>query len=414
MGELVSAARKRLFDAMKKAGVDSEACEVLKYPQETVAASIPLRRDDGSLELVKAWRCRYSALLGPTKGGIRYHPTTSADEVALLAFLMTVKCALMELPFGGGKGGIQIDPSSLSPHENERLTRSMTGAFRQVFGPDRDIPAPDMGTGPTEMAIIADSFSDGEGARRAHVVTGKPPVLGGLTGRTGATGDGAFIALETLAEAVGLTEPGRIALQGYGSGGRRFARVAADAGWTIVAVADSRGTAFNADGLDLDALDEAKEAGEGVADAKGVEAREAEAVLETACDLLVPAALGGQIDEDMVGRLDCRAILEIANGPVVPSADQALREREIPVIPDLLANAGGVVVSWLEWVQGRTEMPLGEEEVRDRLTDRMTSRAKAVREEVGKLDCDLRTAAYALAGKRLAEALRASGAAAYR
>ncbi len=414
MGTKLTAARARLFEAAERAGVTEELFETLRYPAETVAASIPLRRDDGRLELVKAWRCRYDDHLGPTKGGLRFHPSVDADEVQTLAFWMVAKCALMDLPFGGGKGGIQVDYKALSPFERERLTRASAMRFGWVFGPDRDVPAPDVGTGPSEMAWIADSYGAAYGSHQPHVVTGKPVVLGGLAGRAGATGDGAFLALEALADRLGLGEDRRrIAVQGFGSGGRRFAEVASRKGWQVVAVADSGGTAFAGDGLDLAAIAEAKATGGSVADAEGVEAMPAEAVLTLDCDLLVPAALGGQVHGDNVDDLRCRAILEIANGPVDASADAALRDRGIEVVPDILANAGGVFVSWLEWVQGRTRLPFAVDDIAERLQARMHARARAVAEMADDLEGGLRLGAYALAARRLSDAICSKGAAAY-
>jgi len=414
MSSLLGAAQKRLFDAAERAGVSSELFETLRMPKETVAVALPLRRDDGRLEMVRAWRCRYDDHLGPTKGGLRFHPSVDADEVEALAFWMTVKCALIGLPFGGGKGGVQVDYRDLSPFERERLSRAFASGFAHVFGPDRDIPAPDVGTGAVEMAWIANSYSNATGSQSGHVVTGKPVVLGGLAGRPNATGDGAYHALESLKDRLDLPKEGaRLAIQGFGSGGRRFAEVAAMNGWTIVALADSSGTLFNGDGLDFSAAIKAKDAGGKLADAEGGEALAPEAVLTLDCDVLVPAALGGQITEKNAGDLRCGAILEIANGPVATAADETLRDRGIEVIPDILANAGGVFVSWLEWVQGRTQLPMDEREVSERLKERMTERSRQVGETASELETDLRTAAYVLAARRLNDAICSSGAAPY-
>jgi len=415
MGDLLSAARTRLFDAAEAAGLPDDLLKPLSYPRETVAVSLPLRRDDGSLELIKAWRCRYDDHLGPTKGGLRFHPSVSADEVQALAFWMTVKCALIDLPFGGGKGGAQVAYRDLSTHERERFTREFAAAFAPVIGPDRDIPAPDVGTGPTEMAWIADTFGKHRSGHTRHVVTGKPPALGGLAGRADATGGGAFIVLTTMADALGLADGDkRIALQGFGSGGRRFARRAVDDGWRIVAVADSRGMILNDDGLDLDALETAKDEKGSVAEAGDGDRDDAEAILSVGCDLLVPAALGGQITAKNADQVSARAILEIANGPVSADADQALLDRGIRIAPDILANSGGVFVSWLEWVQGRTQIPFGTDEVKQRLEDRLSQRARAVIEAAEEFDADFRTAAYILAAQRLAQAVSAHGSGSYR
>ena len=414
MGDMLTAARARLYDAAEATGIPTEFLESLSYPQETIAISLPLRRDDGSLDLVKAWRCRYSDALGPTKGGLRFHPSVSADEVQTLAFWMTVKCALAGLPFGGGKGGVQIDYRGLSPFERERLTRLFASSFAHIFGPDRDIPAPDVGTGETEMAWIAETYGKKHAAHTRHVVTGKPAVLGGLAGRKAATGDGAYIVLEALAEPLGVADSEkRIALQGFGSGGRQFARRAIENGWSLVAVADSSGTITRDDGLDLDALERAKDDKGSVTEAEGGEKRAGDDILFVDCDVLVPAALGGQITKDNVGDLKASAILEIANGPVLPEADTRLAERGIKVAPDILTNSGGVIVSWLEWVQGRTQTPFAPDEVAERLSARLRDRADAVRRTAEENDTDLRTAAYALAAERLVEAAKGFGAEIY-
>ncbi len=414
MTSMLTAARKRLFDAAKSADIAGEFLEALKYPQETVAVSIPLRRDDGRLELVKGWRCRYSDLLGPTKGGLRFHPSVNAEEVQTLAFWMMVKCALMDLPFGGGKGGAQIDYRALSAHERERFTRRFAVAFRHVFGPARDIPAPDVGTGAAEMAWIADEYGHLNGGQARHVVTGKPEVIGGLEGRPAATGDGAFHALKNLAEALGVSgSEKRIAIQGFGSGGRRFAQTAAQEGWRVVAIADSRGAIFNGDGLDIDAVGRAKSEAGSVAEAEGGEALDADAVLTAECDVLVPAALGGQITAENADDLRCRALVEIANGPVEPEADDILRRRGIAVAPDIFANAGGVYVSWLEWVQGRAQTPIEPDDVSERLAAAMRRKARQIGSVADEAQVDLRTACYMIAARRLEKAVCAFGGAAY-
>lgn len=408
MASLLSSARQRFFDALALADVPPESCEALKYPKETVAASIPLRRDDRSLMLLKAWRCRYSDHLGPTKGGLRFHPSANADEVQTLAFWMTMKCALARLPFGGAKGGVQVDYGALSTNEKEKLTRAYAHAFSRVIGPERDIPAPDVGTGAPEMTWIADAHAATDGRHARHVVTGKPEIVGGLGARPGATGDGALICLDALAEHLDLSdERRRIAVQGFGAGGRRFAEQAHRKGWTIVAIADSDGTAFNGDGLDVDRVSRTKDEGGGVADAEGAERLAAAEVLYTDCDVLVPAALGGQITAVNASAIECSVILEIANGPVLPEADVQLVEQGVQVIPDILANSGGVFASWLEWVQGRSQVPISNADARSRLKDRLGCTARRVCKTAGELGVDLRTAAYVEAARQLSRAIEA-------
>jgi glutamate dehydrogenase (NADP+) len=327
---------------------------------------------------------------------------------------MTVKCAVMHLPFGGAKGGAKVDPGSLSTLERERLARAYAARLSHVIGPDRDILAPDMGTDATEMAWMADEYGSIRNEHARNVVTGKPPALGGLSARKAATGRGAFYALEALSGALGLEETDRrVAIQGFGSGGREFSRCCAENGWKIVAVADSSGTAFCGDGLDIAALERAKDETGKVSNCDDAEALPSGEVLAIECELLVPAALGGQINGRNAGDLSCAAILEIANGPVTPDADDDLRGRKIAVAPDVLANAGGVFVSWLEWVHGRNSSVMDHDETLDVLRDRMHRRGRAVLDMYERHGCDLRQAAYGIACETLAEAIAARGSCAY-
>lgn len=415
MGNMLSAARKRMHRAAKALELMDELVQRLDYPAETLAASIPLRRDDGSLLQLKAWRCRYNDALGPTKGGIRFHHTVKEDEVQTLAFLMTMKCALMGLPFGGGKGGVQVDSSDLSAMETERVARGWVRAFARILSPDRDVPAPDVATGEREMAWMVDEYGHLNGAIQPHAFTGKPVALGGIPGRTPATGKGGLIALETVRDMLGLAdkESLTIALQGFGNAGKWFARAAANAGHTIVAVSDSSGMICNAKGLEIEALIEAKEKGGSVTDYSGEGSSTADdgsAIVEQECDVLVLAALGGVIaDESDVAKLKCKAIVEIANRPILPAADEPLREAGIDVVPDILANGGGVTISHAEWVQGRTGLGWEEDEVDDYLQQKMETAAQSVRDLMEEHGLDMRTAAYGVALKRLCAAVSASG-----
>ena len=415
MGKMLSAARKRMHRAAKALALTDELVERLDYPGETLAASIPLRRDDGSLKQLKAWRCRYDSTLGPTKGGIRYHHTVNQDEVQTLAFLMTMKCALMGLPFGGGKGGIQVDAGDLSAMEKERLTRGWVRAFARILSPDRDVPAPDVATGEREMAWMVDEYGHLNGSIQPHSFTGKPVALGGIPGRTPATGRGGLIALEAVLDSLGFEEGAKLtfALQGFGNAGTWFARAASEAGHKMVAVSDSSGVIHHAEGLDVDGVIAAKEESGSVTDfeGEGVESDEdGGAILEQECDVLVLAALGGVIaDAEDVKRLRCKAIVEIANRPILPEADEPLRDAGIDVVPDILANGGGVTISHAEWVQGRTGMDWDEEDVEEYLSDKMETAAGAVREMMQEHDLDMRTAAYGVALRRLCAAVSASG-----
>ncbi|MCP9222841.1 Glu/Leu/Phe/Val dehydrogenase [Erythrobacter sp. LQ02-29] len=415
MGDMLSAARERMHRAAKALDLQDELIERLCYPRETLAASIPLRRDDGTLMQLKAWRCRYDSTLGPTKGGIRFHHTVSEDEVSTLAFLMTMKCALMDLPFGGGKGGVKVDATQLSTMERERLARRYVRAFARILSPDRDIPAPDVATGEREMAWMVSEYSDLVGRIEPHAFTGKPVSLGGIVGRTPATGRGGMIALEAMREKLGLggNQSLTIALQGYGNAGSWFAKAAREAGHKIVAVSDSSGLVRAKGGLPIDRLSQVKEekgevsalTGEGISSLK-----DGAKIVEQECDVLVLAALGGVIGgpED-VEKLGCKAIVEIANRPILPAADDALRQAGIEVVPDILANGGGVVVSHAEWVQGRQGRPWKEHEVETYLEDHISDAADRVRRLMDSHGLDMRTAAHGCALQRLCAGISASG-----
>ncbi|MBV7255510.1 Glu/Leu/Phe/Val dehydrogenase [Pacificimonas sp. WHA3] len=413
MGEMLSAARTRMHRAAEHADVADELVARLDYPSETLSASIPLRRDDGTLLQLKAWRCRYDSTLGPTKGGIRFHPDVDADEVQTLAFLMSMKCALMALPFGGGKGGVQVDAHDLSLMEKERLARGWVRHFARILGPDRDVPAPDVATGEREMAWMVDEYAAMAGSIQPGAFTGKPVSLGGIAGRTPATGRGAMIALEAVRHKLDLP-PGdlRIAIQGFGNAGSWFARAASDAGHRIVAVSDSSGMISHDDGLAIDALLKAKAADGSVTDLdqKGAKSRKSGAhILSHDCDVLAFAALGGVVTADNASDLKAKAILEIANGPIGPPADAPLRKAGIEVVPDILANAGGVTISHAEWVQNRGGLAWDEDRVNDYLRDQMEAAARRVTQMMDTHALDMRTAAYAAAMVPLCRAVSARG-----
>lgn len=415
MGEHLVAAQERLDRAAELGGFDPEVVSHLKNPIETLSASVHLRRDDGSSLTLKGWRCRYNSALGPTKGGIRFHPSVHSDEVETLAFLMTMKCALMGLPFGGGKGGVEVDAHDLSTMEKERVARGYVRAMAKILGPNRDVPAPDVATGEREMAWMVSEYSEIAGSIQPHAFTGKPVALGGMAGRTPATGRGGHIALEEMRDLAGLGEDGAltIALQGFGNAGRWFADAAQKAGHRIVAVADSSGTVSDSDGLDIDALSKVKDEQGKVTAYDGGDAHSSDdstAVLSTQCDVLVFAALGGVIsDADDAKALKCKAIVELANRPILPAADKALADAGIEVVPDILANGGGVTISHAEWVQGRQGIDWADEDVADYLEDTIGRAAQNVREVMQTCDTDMRTAAYAVALRRLCAAISAHG-----
>lgn len=402
-------ARKRLDAAAEHVDIPDEILHRLEYPMETLAASLPVRMDDGRLKFFKGWRSRHSDLLGPTKGGVRFHPEVSQDEVMTLSFWMTMKCAVAGLPYGGAKGGVSVDTKKLSALETERLARAWVRAFKHSIGVDRDIPAPDMYTDAMTMAWMVDELEILRGRKEPGAFTGKPVSLGGSKGRDTATGRGAFHAMNRLAEALGLPEDGgTVALHGFGNAARAFARLASENGMKIVAVADSSGGVFDGDGLDQDALAEAKDAEGSVTALDGAEEIDADALLRLDCDLLVPAAIGGVVTQEVARETKVGAILEIANGPTASDADGELRERGIEAAPDILVNGGGVTVSYFEWVQNRTGDYWPLEQVQDRLETRMNDACDAVTARADDTG-SLRATAYVVALERLAQAARDRG-----
>lgn len=377
----------------------------LRLPEAVIARRISLTHDDGSPSHLAAWRCHHSTLLGPVKGGLRFDDSVDEAHVRAMAFKMTLKTALLDMPFGGAKGGIQVDPRTLSEAERERLCRAFVRAFASDIGPDKDIPAPDMGSGPKEMAWIRDEYEQISGACAPHIVTGKPHALGGLEVRDGATARGGFQVLAALADKLDLGPEGsRVALQGLGKVGAEMAVRLHEAGYKLVAVADSSACLVREDGLDVPALLDKKRQGaklSGLANELGASAQPADTILEAQCDLLIPAAIGGQIDAAVADRVKARAVLELANNAVCRDADQPLCARDICVVPDILANSGGVVASYHEWLAGKAGREVVEEEACRRLDRAMDQAACQVWDKAQNKACALQTAAYALAVQRL-------------
>ncbi len=382
--------------------------EVLRKPARTTATHLLIRRDDGRLESFPAWRCQYSDVRGPTKGGIRFHPSVSGEEVETLAFLMTVKTALLDLPFGGAKGGVAVDPGALSGRELEKLARAYVRSFQHVIGAERDVPAPDVNTNGPVVAWMADELKALDGSARTAAITGKPLALGGSEGRSDATGRGAFAVLECLRERLDLFEPGaRVAIHGFGNAGRHLAQRLHQAGYRLVGLSDSSGTAVDPDGLDPDEAGAYKRDNGGLAGFAGRAEDDDLATLD--CEVLVPAALGGWIDETRARRLRARVVLEVANAAATEAADPVLAERGVTVIPDVLANAGGVAVSHLEWVQNRTGQQWSREAVVEALEERLRAACGRTAERAEEAGATLRTAAYALALERIAETFEVMG-----
>ena len=410
-------ARKLLRRAAKHLEIDPDVLEKLKYPQETLAASLMVRMDDGSRRSFKSWRCRYDDTRGPTKGGIRYHPKVNIDEVMTLAFWMTFKCAVANLPFGGGKGGISVDTKKLSRAELERLSRAYVKAFARFIGPDRDIPAPDLYTNAMVMGWMADEYGSIVGRPSPAVITGKPPELGGSVGRTDATGRGGYIVLRHLDKELGVSpDKTRVVLQGFGNASFHCARLLHDDGFRIIGLSDSKSAIYDPDGMDPYAVMEHKTANRTISGAPTngkAEEISNEQLLEKECELLIPAAMEHQITEENAKRITAPLILELANGPTTPAADAILEANDTIVIPDILANAGGVTVSYFEWAQNKAGYYWSEDEVRSRLREFLVPQATAIWQTKQENGFDMRTAAYELALERIAGAVTAHGTKAY-
>lgn len=408
---LLDHALVRLDEAAAHLSIDPDVIEKLKYARETTKVRLMIRMDDGSRKSFLAWRCRYDDTRGPTKGGIRFHPDSTADEVETLAFWMTFKCAVMNLPYGGGKGAVQVDPRKLSKAELERLSRAYIQAFARIIGPDRDIPAPDVYTNSMVMGWMADEYAQIVGQAVPAVITGKPIALGGSLGRGDATARGGYYLVRHLAEELGL-DGLRIAVQGFGNAGQHIASLFAADGHKIVAVSDSQGAVKAQGGLNVARLIEAKDKGQSVASTAGQDGHEilsANALVGVGCDLLVPAALENMIDETNAGSIKAKLVLELANGPVTPEADRILAKNGVVVLPDILANAGGVTVSYFEWVQNRQGFYWSVEQIHERLREIMEREGRAIWNLSRDKDVTIRTAAYVHALGRLAEAIEAHG-----
>jgi glutamate dehydrogenase (NAD(P)+) len=377
----------------------------LCVPFREVTVQVPVLMDNGDVEVFLGYRVQHNGARGPTKGGIRYHPTVDLSEVRALATLMTWKTALLDLPFGGAKGGVGVDAGRLSKRELERLTRKFTERIAIVLGPYRDIPAPDMGTSAQTMAWLLDEYSQKKGYSPA-VVTGKPVGLGGSLGREEATGRGVMVVMREAARDYGLPWAGATAaIQGFGNVGSHLARYLDGEGVKVIAVTDAEGGVHADDGLDIDALLEHVLEKRTVAGFAGADALGGDELWRVPCDFMVPAALGSVITkEDNVSDLQCRMVVEAANAPTTPIADKVLAQRGIPVLPDFLTNAGGVVVSYFEWTQNLQQMRWELDEIHAQLDRRMIAAYREVHDVAVKRGVPLRTAAYAIALRRVAEA----------
>ncbi|MBK9201421.1 MAG: Glu/Leu/Phe/Val dehydrogenase [Candidatus Obscuribacter sp.] len=403
-------AQRQLDEIAEEMGLDRELHERLRYPKRALIVTVPVRMDDGSVKSFTGYRVHHDVTLGPAKGGIRFHPEVNLGEVSCLAMLMTWKCALMGLPYGGAKGGIRVEPWNLSMSENERLTRRYTSEIINLLGPDKDIPAPDMYTNEQTMAWIMDTYSINVGHTVPSVVTGKPVSIGGSFGRTEATGRGVAYCVRRAASHFGIKgDSPSVVVQGFGNVGSITAKLLHQAGYKIVGVSDVHGGIYNEKGLDIPRLlAYVSEMGK-VEGFNGSQAVGNKELLELPCDILVPAALGGQITEANADKLNCKIIVEGANGPTTPEADVILHDKGVIVVPDILANAGGVTVSYFEWVQGMMHLFWSEDEVTQRLEQIMRRACDQVLELSTKSNLRPRMAALRIGVSRIAEAKRLRG-----
>lgn len=397
------AALAQLDAASQHIDVSEEILEQLRHPMREVRVNIPVRMDDGRLRVLEGYRVQHNNWRGPFKGGIRFHPATDIYEVKALAFWMTFKCAAVGIPLGGGKGGVTVNPKELSEGELERLSRGWARAMAPVIGPDTDVPAPDVYTTPQIMAWMMDEYSTVVGKPTPGVITGKPVAAGGSEGRDVATAQGGVYVTQELLTKMGIESP-RVVIQGFGNAGATYARLAEERGWKVVGAADSRGAVLNPEGIDVAALEQHKKDTGSVSGFSGAENIEAADILKQECDVLVPAALEGVITEENAADVQAKAVVELANGPTTPEADALLFERGIHVVPDIVANAGGVTVSYFEWVQNTQDEKWTREEVLEKLQPIMVDAFTGIWENAESNKTNLRTGAYIRALKQLVDA----------
>lgn len=403
----------RRFDtAVEVLGLDKQFADVLRVPDKVVICNIPVTMDDGTIKVFEGFRVVHSDHLGPSKGGIRFSPDVNLDEVKALAAWMTWKCAIVNIPYGGAKGGVKCDPRSMSKGELERLTRGYTIAMKDVFGPESDIPAPDMGTGPQEMAWIVDEYSKVKGQNAWAVVTGKPIVLGGSLGRVEATGRGVMVSTRTALAKMGIKpSEATCVVQGFGNVGSISARLIAQMGVKIVGISDISGGYYNPEGIDVNEAAEyvknsPKRSLEGFPNVEQISNSD---LLELDCTVLVPAAMEDQITPENAHNIKAKLIVEGANGPTTAAADAILEENGVLVVPDILANAGGVTVSYFEWVQNRLGYYWTEERVNRRADRAMKIAFENIYNAAAKYKVNMRVAAYVVALDKVSQTLKLRG-----
>ena len=405
---------KKMGAVSEEAELTHQEEEILKHPNKITEVSIPVKMDNGELKIFTGYRVQHSNARGPYKGGIRFHPQVDLNEIKSLAFWMTIKCATVDIPYGGAKGGITVNPKELSEGELERLTRGYVRAISNIVGPDIDIPAPDVYTNAQIMAWFMDEYGRTQGKNMPAVVTGKPLEIGGSLGRDNATGQGGFYVLEEILKKIpdySGTDKKKIeiAIQGFGNAGFNFAKIAHDAGYRIVAVSDSKGGILSSDGLDIEKVIEHKNATGSVINFPNSKNLTNEEILTLPVTILVPAALENVISSELVKDIKAKIILELANGPIKMEASEALLKNGVLIIPDVLANAGGVIVSYFEWVQNLQQFYWSAEIVQTRLKEKITRAANLVWETKHRCQVDMRTAAYIVAVDRLKKAIKVRG-----
>jgi len=418
---------EKLRQVAKIAGVSEDVVKILSQPKRIIEFSLSFRKDDGSLVVLPAYRVQHNDALGPFKGGVRFHPQVSLDEVKALAFWMSLKGAVVDIPMGGGKGGVAVEPNQLSLAEKERLSRAYVRGIWQFIGPEVDIPAPDMNTSAQEMGWMVDEYEKLVGHKAPAAFTGKPLELGGSEGREEATGQGGVWVLAALVKKLGLKpQKTKVLVQGFGNVGFWFAKLAAEAGFKIVGVADSKGgtilnknpkslpvrqagkfqnSKFSLRSLDVGKVAEWKEKTGSVIGFPGTKTVSGEEFLTAEADILVPAALENVIDEEVARKIKAKIVVEMANGPVTPQGDEILKKRKIICLPDFLANSGGVIVSWLEWVQNKTGYYWEKDEVLAKMKGKIIPAFEKVWQEAKKRKTDLRTAAWIVALEKLGRAI---------
>ncbi|HET9774872.1 MAG TPA: Glu/Leu/Phe/Val dehydrogenase [Nitrososphaeraceae archaeon] len=404
-------ALKQLEEAAKILNLDKGMFDVLSHPKRVLTVSIPVKMDDGSMRVFTGYRSQHNDARGPYKGGIRYHPDVTIDEVKALSMWMTWKCAIADIPYGGGKGGIICNPKEMSENELERMTRRFAYMISDIIGPHTDIPAPDVYTGGKEMAWIMDTYSALKGNFvQPELITGKPIPIGGSLGRNEATGRGLAYTVREAAKELGINmKESTIVVQGFGNAGQFSSKLVQDQGGKVIAASDTQGAIINSEGISADALMKHKKETGSVAGFDGSRSISNEELLETECTILIPAALENQITKNNAGKIKAKIVAEAANGPTTPEADEVLYKNGILVIPDILANGGGVTVSYFEWLQNLRRDYWTEDEVNHRLDKNITKSFHDVYDAHKKYNVDMRKAATLLAINRVAEATKIRG-----